>query len=492
MIVEKYFKDKLSSSIFDTVKQASESLGLESFVIGGFVRDLILGRPSKDIDIVTIGKGIELATEVTNRLGKRAHLSVFQNFGTAQVKFSVTRLQAKASNDLAHGTYEIEFVGARKESYQRDSRKPIVEDGTFEDDIHRRDFTINTLALSLNESNFGQLIDHFDGLSDLNNKIIKTPLDPDITFSDDPLRMMRGIRFATQLDFRIEDATLDAIARNAHRIEIISQERIIDELNKIILSKRPSLGFLLLDKTGLLEIIFPEFVLLKGAQTKDGVGHKDNFYHTLRVLDNIAEHTDNLWLRWSAILHDIAKPATKKWIDKYGWTFHNHNFIGEKLVPKIFKRLKLPTNESMKYVQKMVLLHMRPQVLVDEDITDAAVRRLLFEAGNDIEDLMTLCEADITSKNEYKVRKYLNNFKIVRQKLKEIEEKDHVRNFQPPIDGQEIMDMFGLPPSAIVGELKAVIKDAILDGVIPNDYDAAYNLLLDHAKNNDLTLLKKK
>lgn len=490
MIGNKSFKDELSTTIFDVIKESSSELGVESYVIGGYVRDLILGRPSKDIDVVTVGKGIELATKVAEKLD-HSTLSVFKNFGTAQVKFSLSRLQAKKTRGLNHGVYEIEFVGARKESYQRNSRKPIVEDGTLEDDLKRRDFTINALAISLSEDNFGFLIDPFEGLMDLEKKIIRTPLDPDITFSDDPLRMMRGIRFATQLGFYIEDETFAAIARNASRIEIISQERIIDELNKIILSPRPSLGFLLLDKSGLLELIFPEFVLLKGAQTKDGVGHKDNFYHTLKVLDNISEHTTNLWLRWSAILHDIAKPATKKWDEKYGWTFHNHNFIGDRMIPRIFRRLKLPMAENMKYVQKMVLLHMRPQVLVDENITDSAVRRLLCEAGDDIDDLMTLCEADITSKNESKVRKYLNNFKIVRQKFQEIEAKDHVRNFQPPIDGQEIMELFDLPPSALVGELKSAIKEAILDGTIENNYEDAYKYLIAKASDQGLSIKNK-
>jgi poly(A) polymerase len=469
-------KEKFSGKIFETISQVSDEMHLECYAIGGYVRDIFLHRSSKDIDVVTVGKGIELAQAVTKKLGRSARLSVFKNFGTAQIKYKDT---------------EIEFVGARRESYQRDSRKPIVEDGTLEDDQNRRDFTINALAVCLNKDRFGELLDPFGGLEDMENLIIRTPLDPDITFSDDPLRMLRAIRFSSQLGFDIEGETFDAISRNKDRIEIISKERIIDELNKIVLSPKPSVGFLQLDQTGLLSIIFPEFVALKGAETKEGVGHKDNFYHTLVVLDNIAKKTDNLWLRWSAILHDIAKPATKRWDGKQGWTFHNHNFIGERMIPGIFRRMKLPLNEKMKYVQKMVTLHMRPQSLVDDSTSDSAVRRLLFEAGNDIDDLMTLCEADITSKNPEKVRRNLRNFEIVRGKLKEIEEKDHVRNFQPPIDGAEIMDIFGLAPGPEVGRLKSSIKDAILDGVIPNEYDAAYTYLLDKARKMGLEPLSK-
>lgn len=460
-------KGEFTEGLFPVITATADEMGLECYAIGGYVRDLFLHRPSKDIDVVTVGHGIDLAEAVARKLGKKAHLSVFRNFGTAQIKYKDA---------------EIEFVGARKESYERGSRKPIVEDGTLEDDQNRRDFTINALAVCLNKNRLGELLDPFGGLEDMERLIIRTPLDPDITFSDDPLRMMRAIRFSAQLGFDIEPDTFDAIARNKDRIEIISAERIADELNKIVMSPMPSIGFRQLEQTGLLAIIFPELVALKGAETKDGVGHKDNFYHTLTVLDNIAKKTDNLWLRWSAILHDIAKPVTKRWNPKLGWTFYNHNFIGEKMIPNIFRRMKLPMNEKMKYVQKMVLLHMRPQVLVDENITDAAVRRLLFEAGDDIDDLMLLCEADITSKNPEKVRRYLNNFGLVRQKLHDIEEKDHVRNFQPPISGEEIMVMFGLSPSKVVGQLKSSLKDAVLDGKIPNEYDAASDFLKNKAK----------
>ncbi|MDR1201525.1 MAG: CCA tRNA nucleotidyltransferase [Tannerellaceae bacterium] len=457
----------ISSEPFRIVSKTADRLGLEAYVIGGYVRDIYLHRASKDIDIVTVGSGIELAKAVVCELGKSARLSVFKNFGTAQIK---------------SGGLEIEFVGARKESYQHDSRKPIVEDGTLEDDQNRRDFTINALALCLNKERYGELIDPFDGLGDMERQTIRTPLDPDITFSDDPLRMMRAIRFASQLGFYIDPDTFDAIIRNKERIRIISEERIADELNKMILSPKPSIGFELLELSGLLSLIFPELSALKGAETREGIGHKDNLAHTLMVLDRLSRHTDSLWLRWSALLHDIAKPVTKRWDNRLGWTFHNHNFVGEKMIPGIFRRMKLPMNEKMRYIQKLVNLHMRPINLVDEDVTDSAIRRLLFDAGNDIDDLMLLCEADITSKNPEKVRRFLNNFRLVREKLSEIEEKDRIRNFQPPVSGEEIMTTFGLPPSQPVGVIKEAIKNAILDGEIPNEYEAAHTFMLKRAK----------
>ena len=474
-LTQEELKQRFSDKIFGQISETADALGFECYVVGGYVRDLFLERPSKDIDVVVVGSGIEMAQAMGKHLGKGAHVAVFKNFGTAQLKY--------------HGT-EVEFVGARKESYQRDSRKPIVEDGTLEDDQNRRDFTINALAVCLNKERFGELVDPFGGMQDMKEKTIRTPLDPDITFSDDPLRMMRCIRFATQLRFYIDDDTFESLCRNRDRIKIISRERIADELNKIILSPVPSRGFIDLDRSGLLPLVFPELVALQGVESRNGRAHKDNFYHTLEVLDNISKKTDNLWLRWSALLHDIAKPATKRWEPKAGWTFHNHNFIGEKMIPTIFRKMKLPMNDKMKYVQKMVSLHMRPIVIADDVVTDSAVRRMLFEAGDDIDDLMTLCEADITSKNMERKQRFLNNFTLVRQKLRDLEEKDRIRNFQPPVTGEEIMEIFGLTPCKEVGSLKSAIKDAILDGVIPNEYEAARDFMLARAKKMRLVPVK--
>lgn len=469
-------KEHLSNPVFRLVGSVADEVGQPCLVVGGYVRDIFLERHSTDIDFVTVGSGIRIAENLAAKLGPKTSLAVYRNFGTAQVKYK---------------GLELEFVGARKESYSHDSRKPIVENGTLEDDQKRRDFTINAMAVSVNDANFGELVDPFGGLDDLHRRIIRTPLDPDITFSDDPLRMMRAIRFATQLDFGIYPETFSAIARNCERIAIISRERIFDELGKMIRSKKPSCGFILLEQCGLLKLIFPEMQALKGTEVIDGRGHKDNFYHTLQVLDNVAEKTDNEWLRWAAVFHDIAKPVTKRYDPALGWTFHNHNFIGRKMIPGIFKRLKFPMNDKMRYVQKLVELHMRPIALVEDEVTDSAVRRLLFDAGDDIEDLMLLCEADITSKNQEKVRRFLDNFVLVRNKLIEIEEKDRIRNFQPPVSGQEIMETFGIEPSRVVGEIKEVLKNAILDGQIPNQREAAWELMLRVAAEKGLQPVKQ-
>ena len=459
---------KIEHPILRMVGEEADKMGLECYVIGGWVRDLFLHRPSDDIDIVVVGSGISLAEAVAKRLGKGAHLAVFKTYGTAQVKAKGRKVNSEGENEI-----ELEFVGARRESYTRDSRNPIVEDGTLEEDQNRRDFTINALAICLNASRYGELLDPFDGIGDLERCIIRTPLDPDITFSDDPLRMMRAIRFATQLGFFLDGETFDAITRNKERINIITRERIAEELNKIMMSRRPSEGWILLDKTGLLPLIFPELAALKGIEVKDGRGHKDVFLHTLKVLDNVADSSDKLWLRWAALLHDIGKPRSKQWDPQAGWTFRNHNYIGAKMVPKIFAKMKMPLNEKMEYVKKMVDLHMRPINLIEDTVTDSAVRRLLFEAGDDIEDLMLLCDADITSRNEEKKARFHRNYQLVRHKMIELEERDRIRNFQPPVDGMEIMEMFHLEPCSLVGEIKAAIKDAILDGIIPNEHEAA-------------------
>ncbi len=466
---------KIDAKIFHTIGNLADELGLECYLIGGYVRDLLLDRGSKDIDVVVVGNGVAFAESLKKRLGRGSQLAVFKTYGTAQLKYNNT---------------EIEIVGARKESYSHNSRNPIVEQGSLEDDQNRRDFTINALAICLNSQRFGELIDPFGGLNDLETKTIRTPLDPDITFSDDPLRMMRAIRFATQLGFNIKDETLVAIWRNRDRIKIITKERISDEINKIMLSQKPSVGFYLLDKTGLLPLIFPELSAMKGIDTINGRAHKDNFVHSLQVLDNLALRSNDLWLRWATLLHDIGKPNTKRWEEGRGWTFHNHNYVGSKMVKRIFESLKLPLGEPLKFVQKMVLLHMRPIVLSEDVVTDSAVRRLLFDAGNDIDSLMMLCQSDITSNNMKKVKRFSENFELVRRKLVELEEKDRIRNFQPPVDGAEIMATFGLPPSAIVGELKTEIKDAILDGIIPNSHNEAFDYLLKIAKVRGLEPIK--
>ena len=465
--------EALDSSLFHKLTLTADELGLECYLVGGYVRDLFLQRPTNDIDVVVVGSGIAMAEAFAKRLGRGAHLSVFRNFGTAQVKWH---------------NHEVEFVGARKESYTHDSRKPVVEDGTLEDDQNRRDFTINAMAVCLNADRLGELVDPFDGIRDLQDGIIATPLDPDITFSDDPLRMMRCVRFATQLKFLIEDETFDALERNRERIAIISAERIIVELNKIMMSQTPSRGFIDLQRCGLLDLILPEVSRLDCVETRNGKSHKNNFYHTLEVLDSVAAKSDKLYLRWAALLHDIGKPRSKRWEPTVGWTFHNHNYLGEKMVKPLFRRLKLPLDERMKYVEKLVGLHMRPIAIADDEVTDSAVRRLLFEAGDDIDDLMLLCEADITSKNEQRKKNFLNNFKTVRRKLVDIEEKDRIRNFQPPVDGAEIMRLFNLSPCQQVGALKSALKDAILDGKVPNEHEPALAFVIERARNMGLTL----
>jgi len=471
-MAKEFHTGAIQHPIFKLIGEASDELGVDAYVIGGFVRDYFLKRNTpKDIDIVAIGSGIALAKKVASKLKGQPEISVFKNFGTAMIK----------DKDL-----ELEFVGARKESYNRDSRKPIVEDGTLEDDQNRRDFTINAMALALNQSKFGELLDPFDGLADLDKQIIRTPLEPGITYSDDPLRMMRAIRFATQLHFTIELKSLQAITENKDRIKIVSKERIVDELHKILMSSKPSVGFKLMHQTGLLPLILPELTDLQGIEEKEGQRHKDNFWHTLEVVDNIAETTDNLWLRWAALLHDIGKAPTKKFHKKIGWTFHAHEFVGAKMVYKLFKRLRMPLNEKMKFVQKMVLMSSRPIILSEDHVTDSAVRRLVFDAGDFVEDLMTLCEADITTKNPRKQKKYKNNFKIVRQKIVEVEERDHIRNFQPPVSGEEIMKTFNLKPSQEIGIIKDAIKEAILEGEIPNEHEAAFNFMLEKGKKMNL------
>lgn len=473
--LENRISKALHSPLYQKISDLAEECSIPTYLIGGYVRDIILERPVKDIDIMVLGSGIEMAELLAKRLGKSVKVTVYKNFGTAALRYK---------------GLDIEFVGARKESYERHSRKPQVEIGSLQDDQNRRDFTINALAISLNKSDFGTLIDPFGGIADMQAQLLRTPLNPDITFSDDPLRMMRAIRFAVQLGFTIDEEAMEAISRNASRLEIISRERIIDEINKMMLTQRPSIGFKLMDRCGILPLVFPELAAMKGVEEIDGKAHKDNFYHTLQVLDNICLTTDDLWLRWAALLHDIAKPPTKKFIEGQGWTFHGHEFLGAKMVPGIFKRLKLPQNEKMKFVQKMVLLHLRPIVLAEDIVTDSAIRRLLFDAGDDIDLLMKLAEADITSKNETKVARYLANFKLVREKLKEIEEKDAVRNFQPPVSGELIMETYGIPPSREVGLIKDAIKEAILEGEIHNDFQEAFEFMLRKADELGLKRIK--
>ena len=466
-LTQEELKQHFSEPIFGKIAETADTLGLECYVVGGYVRDIFLQRPSKDIDVVVVGSGIAMAEALGKHLGRGAHVSVFKNFGTAQVKYKGT---------------EVEFVGARRESYQRDSRKPIVEDGTLEDDQNRRDFTINALAVCLNKARFGELVDPFGGMEDMKEKTIRTPLDPDITFSDDPLRMMRCVRFATQLNFQIEEETYDALSRNAERLKIISAERICDEMNKIMLSKHPSSGFYYLKDTGLLDLILPELVAMDKVETRNGRAHKNNYDHTMEVLENVCKHSDNLWLRWAALFHDIGKPKSKRWDNNIGWTFHSHNIIGAKMIPGIFRRMKLPMDAKMKYVQKLVELHMRPIVIADEEVTDSAVRRLLNDAGDDINDLMTLCEADITSKNQVRKQRFLDNFKMVREKLVDLQERDYKRLLQPCIDGNEIMEMFHLTPCREVGTLKQYLKDAVLDNKVANEREPLMELLMKKAQ----------
>ncbi len=462
--------------IFEIISETAKELGFPTYVVGGYVRDRLIGRPSKDMDIVCIGSGIQLAQEIAGKLRPMPQVAVFKRFGTAMLK---------------HEDLEIEFVGARKESYRADSRKPSIEDGSLEDDQNRRDFTINALAVSLNDNDFGTIVDPFDGLTDLENKILRTPLEPGKTFSDDPLRIMRGIRFATQLDFFIEESTLSAISKYRNRLNIVSQERVATELNKIMLSPRPSKGFHLMEKTKVLENVLPELLKLKGVEIRNGIGHKDNFYHTLKVLDNLAAKSRNLWLRWAALLHDIGKAPTKRFNKELGWTFHGHDAVGANMVPRIFKKLKLPLDAKMKYVQKLVALHQRPMKLTTEEISDSAIRRILFDAGEDIDDLMRLCEADITSKNEKKIKKYLSNYQVLRTRMKELEESDNLKNWQPPITGEMIMETFGIAPSRPVGDIKNFIRESILDGDISNDYEAAYQLMIKKGTEMGLEVVKR-